>query len=214
MFEHLKLNLFVALQFHFKTSCIHSLSQCTTIYKTTQARSIRVKSNTFPVQLPKSHPESIFVNNIFIKILPNPLFFLVSIALETCIGYFLLLVLFFLSSSLFFSLVLPYNWRGSSLPDQGWNWPSATAKAQSPKHWPIRELLTIYFLDDFIVSTLTTFRLSPPPVCVSYNSWLYFLHGYIYVSTYSLQRLFIIPKFLTKGTEFFILYYTFQKHWI
>ena len=60
-----------------------------------------------------------------------------------------------------FSLVLPYSWRGSSLPDQfqGWNWPLATAKAQSPKHWTIRELLTIYFLDDFIVSTLTTFRL-------------------------------------------------------
>ena len=113
-----------------------------------------------------------------------------------------------------FSLVLPYSWRGSSLPDQfqGWNWPLATAKAQSPKHWTIRELLTIYFLDDFIVSTLTTFRLLLQSVFHITPGYISYMDIYIYVSTYSLQRLFIIPKFLTKGTEFFILYYTFQEH--
>ena len=34
------------------------------------------------------------------------------------------------------------------------------------------------------------------------------------MSTHSSQKLFMIPKFLRKGSKFFSLYYTLQEHWI
>ena len=121
-------------------------------------------------------------------------------------SFFLLLFLFFFGFAL--------QPAGILAPRPGMELALSNSKSTEPQTLDHQGTLDHLFSGLFHSFHLTICSLSSPPVCVAYNSWLYFLHGHIYVSTYSLQRLFIIPKFLTKGTKFFILYYIFQEHWI